>query len=72
MKLGIILLLVGSIMILYFSKIKIEKRFLTEIAIIVGIICTIYGLILIVQPSEDNYVKFTKTTILKHDTNSTK
>ncbi len=59
-------------MTLYFSKIKIEKRFLTEIAIVVGIALSIYGLILIVQPAENDYVKFTKTTISKHDTNTTK
>jgi len=59
-------------MTLYFSKIKIEKKFLTEIAIVIGIILSIYGLILIVQPKEDNYVKFTKTTISKSDTNTTK
>ncbi len=72
MKIGIILFLLGSVMTLYFSKIKIEKRFLTEIAIVVGIVLSIYGLILIVQPKEDNYVKFTKTTISKPDTNTTK
>lgn len=59
-------------MTLYFSKIKIEKRFLTEIAIVIGIVLTIYGLILIVQPNENDYVKFTKTTISKHDINTTK
>jgi uncharacterized membrane protein len=72
MKIGIILFIIGSIMTLYFSKIKIEKRFLAEIAIVTGIALSIYGLILIVQPSENNYVKFTKTTISKHDANSTK
>ena len=59
-------------MTLYFSKIKIEKRFFTEIAIIIGIALSIYGVILMVQPEEDNYVKFTKTTISKHDINNTK
>jgi len=72
MKIGIILFIIGSVMTLYFSKIKIEKRFLTEIAIVVGIALSIYGLILIVQPDDDNYVKFTKTTISKQDLNSSK
>jgi len=72
MKLGIILFIIGSALTLYFSKIKIEKRFLAEIAIVVGIALSIYGLILIVQPAENDYVKFTKTTISKHDTNTTK
>jgi len=65
MKIGIILLLIGLIITLYFSKIKIEKRFLTEIAIIIGIILVLYGLILIVQPPKNDYIQFTKTTISK-------
>ncbi len=59
-------------MTLYFSKIRIEKKFLSEIAIVIGIALSIYGLILIVQPDENDYVKFTKTTISKQDTNTTK
>lgn len=58
-------------MALYFSKVKIEKRFLTEIAIVVGIVMCVYGLILTVQPDDEKYVKFTKTTITKEN-NSTK
>jgi uncharacterized membrane protein len=72
MKIGIILFIIGSIVTLYFSRIKIEKKFLTEIAIVAGILCAIYGVILMIQPNEDNYVKFTKTTISKLDTNNTK
>ncbi len=59
-------------MTLYFYKIRIEKKFLSEIAIVIGIALSIYGLILIVQPDENDYVKFTKTTISKQDTNTTK
>lgn len=72
MKIGVILFIIGSVMTLYFSKIKIEKRFLTEIAIVAGIALSIYGLILIVQPDDDNYVKFTKTTISQQDSNTIK
>lgn len=69
---GIVLFISGVLLVVYFSNFKIEKRFLTEIAIIVGVIITIYGLILIVQPKEDNYIKFTKTTISKQDSNNSK
>lgn len=71
MKIGIILFIIGSILALYLSKVKIEKTFLTRVGTIIGILMLLYGLILIIQPQEDNYVKFTKTTIHKED-NSTK
>lgn len=67
MQVGIILFILGALLALYFSKFKIEKKFLTEIAIIFGIIMALYGLILIVQPEEDKYIKFTQTTIHKED-----
>jgi uncharacterized membrane protein len=65
MKLGIILFIIGSIMALYLSKVKIEKTFLTKAGTVIGVLLLLYGLILIIQPSEDEYVKFTKTTISK-------
>jgi sulfite exporter TauE/SafE len=70
MKLGILLFVIGSILALYLSKVKIEKSFLSKVGIVIGILFIFYGLILIVQPSEDKYVKFTKTTISK-DKNTT-
>lgn len=71
MKLGIILFLIGSALILYLVKIDFEKEVLKRIGIAIGVLMLLYGLILVVQPNEDNYVKFTKTTISK-DKNSTK
>lgn len=68
MKIGIILFIIGSVLALYLSKVKIEKTFLTRVGTIVGILMLLYGLILIIQPKEDTYVKFTKTTIHKEDT----
>lgn len=65
MKLGIILFIIGAILALYLSKVKIEKSFLTKIGTLVGILMVLYGLILIIQPNEDEYVKFTETTISK-------
>ena len=67
MKLALILVVVGLLLILLLSKIKIEKQFFSKIGIIIGILCFIYGLILLIQP--DDYIKYTKTTISK-DTNS--
>ncbi|MCK5111089.1 MAG: hypothetical protein KAQ94_06170 [Arcobacteraceae bacterium] len=61
MKLGILLLAIGSIIAFYLTKIKIEKKFLTKLGIVFGILLALYGLILLVQP--DDYIKFTKTTI---------
>jgi hypothetical protein len=63
MKLGIILFIIGSLLALYLSKVKIEKTFLTRVGVFVGILMLLYGLILIIQPPDNEYVKFTKSTI---------
>jgi len=65
MKLGIILFIIGATLALYLSKVKIEKSFLTKVGTLVGVLMLLYGLILIIQPNEDEYVKFTETTISK-------
>jgi len=72
MKIGIILFIIGAVLALYLSKVKIEKSFLTKIGIASGIVMLLYGLMLIIQPNEDNYVKFTKTTISKPETQKNK
>ena len=63
MKIGIILFTIGSLLILYFSKIKIKKTFLTKFSIIIGISLIIYSIILMIQP--DEFIVYTKTTISK-------
>lgn len=63
MKIGIILFILGSLLALYLSKVKIEKTFLTRFGTVIGILMLLYGLVLMIQPKEDTYVKFTKTTI---------
>lgn len=63
MKIGIVLFIIGAILALYLSKIKIEKSFLTKLGTVIGILMVLYGLILIIQPSDDEYVKFTQSTI---------
>ena len=70
MKLGITLFIIGAVLALYLSKVKIEKSFLTKVGIGVGILMLLYGLILIIHPNEDEYVKFTKTTISKEEKKS--
>lgn len=73
MQLGIILFIIGSILALYLSKVKIEKTFLTRVGTAIGVLMLLYGVILMIQPSEDDYVKFTKTTISKSvDSNQSK
>jgi len=67
MKIGIIFLVVGLLLILLLANIKFQKKVLTKIGIVLGILCLVYGLILSIQP--DEYIKYTKTTISK-DTNS--
>jgi len=67
MKLGIALLLIGLVLVLLLANIKFQKKVLSKIGIIIGILFVIYGLILSIQPTE--YIKYTKTTISK-DTNS--
>jgi uncharacterized membrane protein len=61
MKIGIILFIIGSILTLYFSKIKFEKSFFKKFGVIIGILILIYGIILMIQPKE--YIVYTKTTI---------
>jgi len=70
MKLGIILFIIGSLLALYLSKVKIEKTFLTRIGIVLGILMLLYGLILIIQPPDNEYVKFTKTTLYQENNTS--
>ena len=67
MKIGIILLVVGLILVLVLANVKFQKKVLSNIGIVVGILCLLYGLILSIQPAE--YIKYTKTTISK-DVNS--
>jgi sulfite exporter TauE/SafE len=69
MKVGILLFIIGSVLTLYLSKVKLKRQLLSNIGIVIGILLLVYGLILSVQP--DNYIQFTKTTISK-DINTTK
>ena len=62
MKLGIILFIIGSALIVYLSNITYKKRFIKKFGIILGILMLVYGVILSIQP--DDYIKFTKTTIV--------
>lgn len=69
MQLGIIFLVIGIVLVLFLANVKFEKKVLTQIGIVIGILFVIYGLILSIQPKE--YIKYTQTTISK-DTNSSK
>ena len=67
MKIGIIFLVIGLLLVLLLANIKFQKKVLSQIGIVIGILLLLYGLILSIQP--DNYIKYTKTTISK-DLNS--
>ena len=67
MKIAIICLVIGLILILLLSNFKFKKSVLSKIGIVIGLLLFLYGIILIIQPSD--YIKYTKTTISK-DTNS--
>jgi len=67
MKIGIIFLVIGLVLILLLANIKFQKKILSQIGIIIGVLFLLYGLVLSIQP--DEYIKYTKTTISK-DTNS--
>ncbi len=65
MKIGIIVFLAGLLLAFYLLNVHFQKRVLKNIGVVVGILMVIYGLIMMLQPSDDKYVKFTKTTISK-------
>jgi hypothetical protein len=44
------------------SRINVDKKVLKNAGVVLGFFIIIYGIILIVQPSEDNYIKSTQTT----------
>lgn len=67
MKIGIILLLIGLALAFYLLNVHFQKRVLKNIGVVVAVLMMIYGLILTLQPDEDEYVKFTKSTIHKDD-----
>lgn len=62
MKLGIILLLIGLVLIAFLLRIDVDKKFLKNAGVVLGFFIIVYGIILIVQPNDDNYIKSTKTT----------
>lgn len=62
LKLGIIALIVGVLLILLLAKLSFDKKILKNFGIAFGFILIVYGIIQIIQPSEDTYVQTTKTT----------
>ncbi len=65
MKLGILLFIIGVAVATYLANIKFKKRVLKQIGIVIAVFIALYGFIQILQPEEDTYIKFTKTTIAK-------
>jgi uncharacterized protein YjeT (DUF2065 family) len=62
LKLGIIALIIGVLLILLLAKFSVDKKVLKNFGIAFGIVLIVYGLIQIIQPSEDTYIETTKTT----------
>ena len=63
MKMGIILFILGLVLLTLLLKVEINKQVVKNIAVGIAILLSIYGLILMVQPNEDKYFEYTKTTI---------
>lgn len=68
MIMGIFFVILGILLIGYLAKIQVKKKVISEIGIVLGILCVVYGLILSIQPKE--YIQYTKTTISKEDNSS--
>jgi uncharacterized protein YjeT (DUF2065 family) len=69
LKIGIIALVIGLLLILLLAKFSVDKKILRNFGIAFGIILMVYGLIQIIQPSEDSYIETTKTTTSYKDKN---
>lgn len=62
LKLGIIALIAGLLLIVLLAKLSFDKKILKNLGIAFGIILVVYGIIQIIQPSDDTYIKETQTT----------
>lgn len=65
-KIGLLLAVVGLLLLFFLLKIRPDKKFLKNLGIVFGFLLFIYGLILFVQPSDDSYIMYTKTTKASH------
>lgn len=62
MKFGILLVVIGFLLVGYLLKFHFDKTLIKVLGVVLGLFLCIYGLILIVQPSDDEFIKYTKTT----------
>ena len=65
MKIGIILFIIGFLLLVFLIKVNFTKEIIKNIGIALAVLMLLYGMIIIVQPSDDNFIKYTKTTIVK-------
>jgi Mn2+/Fe2+ NRAMP family transporter len=65
MKIGIIVFAIILFVIFFLVKVKLTKEIFKNISIGILLLFVIYTTILIVQPNDDGYIKYTKTTIVK-------
>jgi len=65
MKIGIILFIIGFLLLVFLIKVNFTKEIIKNIGIVIAVLMLLYGMIIIVQPNDDNFIKYTKTTIVK-------
>ena len=65
MKIGIILFIMGFLLLAFLIKVNFTKEIIKNIGIGISVLMLMYGVIIMVQPSDDNFIKYTKTTIVK-------
>jgi len=63
MKMGIILFILGLVLLTLLLRVEINKQVIKNIAVGIAILLSIYGVILMIQPNEDKYFDYTKSTI---------
>ncbi len=63
MKTGIILFIIGLVLLTLLLRVDINKIVIKNIAVAIAVLLSLYGVVLMVQPSEDKYFEYTKTTV---------
>jgi hypothetical protein len=63
MKTGIILFIIGLVLLTLLLRVEINKTVIKNIAVAIAVLLSLYGVVLMVQPSEDKYFEYTKTTV---------
>lgn len=65
MRVGIFLIVVSVGIFFLISKLRVTKDLVKQFGLFLAISLFVYGIILIIQPNSNSYVKYTDTTIEK-------